>query len=121
MITEYEGYDEEADTEEDSHTGDKVDEVSDLLGYGRFTDFETRGQVGNSAHDGTISSENDNASRRTCEEPDVIIRELLITVDVTALNNHAVIDMDNHELYCRPVAYFIHCERYVLFYFLPIS
>merc|ERR1719486_37927 len=54
VVTQDEGNDEEADTEEDSDPGDDVDEVLDLLGNGGLTSLQTGGKSSNPAHHGVV-------------------------------------------------------------------
>ena len=62
VVAEDEGDDEEGDAEEDSDSGDEVDEMSDLTRNRGLVNFQTRCQVSNSPHDGPVASEDHNAT-----------------------------------------------------------
>lgn len=54
--------DEEADTQEHSHSSDEVDEVLNLHGNGSLSPFQSRCQTGNTAHHSAVPSPNNNAT-----------------------------------------------------------
>ena len=62
VVPEYEGDDEEGDTEEDCHPGDEVDEMADLSCDRGLPDFKPRRQVRDSTHYRPISSVDDHSS-----------------------------------------------------------
>ena len=55
-LTEDECNDEERNTEEDGHSSDDVDEMSDLFGDWCLSGVDTRGQPGDPSHDRVIGA-----------------------------------------------------------------
>ena len=64
-ISQDEGNDEEGDTEENSHSGDDVDEMGNLLGNRGLIDLQTRGQVSNTSHHRVVTDLHNNATAGT--------------------------------------------------------
>jgi len=56
VVSEQEGQAEEGDTQEYGDSGNDVDEMLDFAGNGRVAGFESRGERGNSTHDGVITA-----------------------------------------------------------------
>ena len=67
MVSEDESDEEEGHSEEDSDSGDEVDEVVDFLGDGCLASVQPRGQTGNTAHHSIVTTADNNALRGTCK------------------------------------------------------
>ena len=68
VVAEDEGDDEEADSEEDGDAGDDVDEVSNLLRDRRVAHLQTGSQVGDTSHDGAVTSLHDDSDAGSCKQ-----------------------------------------------------
>ena len=64
-VTQRERQDEEADTKEYSHGWDDMNEMLNLNGDGGISDGQTRGEIGNTSHDSSVTSLNDDAMTGT--------------------------------------------------------
>jgi len=65
LVAEDEGYDKERDAEEDSHAGDEMYKVSDLVRNGRLTRLYAGREVSYPTHDGTVTGVDDNTTACT--------------------------------------------------------
>ena len=65
VVAQDEGDKEEGYTKEHSHPRDDVDEMLDLPGDRGLTHLESGGQVGNTAHDGSVTGTDDHAAAGT--------------------------------------------------------
>ena len=64
-IVEDESNDKEGNTQEDGHTSNQVYEMGNLFGNRSFSDFQSRGQVSYSTHDGFVSSSDNDTTACT--------------------------------------------------------
>ena len=61
MVAQDEGNEKEGNPQEDSHSGDEIDKVVDLLGYWCLAGLDARGEAGNAAHHGVVPNIDDTA------------------------------------------------------------
>lgn len=65
MVAECKSNDKEGDSQEHSDSGNDVDEMVDLLGNRRLSCVQTRGQTGDTAHHGVVTTADNHSLGRT--------------------------------------------------------